>query len=65
MLVLGVPVEDTHRKKWTWVGFQDTGCVSRMPKHPAEKFAIPLIIQMFFPIKMLNICLCVPIQVIG
>lgn len=45
MSVLDIPLE---HKNFTSVGFQDIGCIYRMPKSPEEKLAIPLIIQMFF-----------------
>ena len=43
-----VPLE---HKNLTFVQFPDTGCHYRMPKYPEEKFAVPLIIQMFSPFK--------------
>lgn len=64
MSVLDIPLE---HKNFTSVGFQDIGCIYGMPKSPEEKLAIPLIIQMFFfpLVKVPNIWILVPIQVIG
>lgn len=40
-----------NTKILTFVQFPDTGCHYRMPKYPEEKFAVPLITQMFSPLK--------------
>lgn len=46
-----LPDSPSEHKNLTFVQFPDTGCHYRMPKYPEEKFAVPLIIQMFSPLK--------------
>lgn len=60
--VLDIPLE---HKNFSSIGFQDLGCIYRMPKYPEVKFTIQLPIQMFLSIKVLNIWVFVPVQVIG